>query len=322
MEIFSLTLSQMLMMFSLMAVGFLLRKLKILPENSDTVMSRLETYVFSPALTLSALIANCTVKTFAENSRLILYGGVIITVAIFLAYPLSALFVRNYKTDAKAAYTRNVYKYAMAFANWGFMGNYIMIGIFGDEMYFKYGMFTFIVNILGIAWGMYVLVPKSESASVLKNLANGLIKPPVVAVFVGMILGFAGFGEVMPEFAANALSAAGNCMGPVAMLLAGFVIGGFNFKEMVTNKKIYLASAMRLIVIPSVFLGLLKLIGAPEDAIIFTLVCFATPLGLNTVVFPAAYGGDTKPGAAMAMVSHTLCVITIPLMYLLWVVIL
>ena len=67
MEIFTLTLSQMLMMFALMALGFLLHKLKILPENADSVMARLETYVFSPALTLSALIASCTVKTFAEN---------------------------------------------------------------------------------------------------------------------------------------------------------------------------------------------------------------------------------------------------------------
>ena len=322
MEIFSLTLSQMLMMFSLMTLGFILHKMKILPENADTVMSRLETYAFSPALTLYALIGNCTVKTFAENSRLILYGGVIITVAIFLSYPLSALFVRNYKSDRNAAYTREVYKYAMAFANWGFMGNYIMIGIWGDEMYFKYTMFTFVLNILGIAWGMYVLVPKDEKASILKNLANGLIKPPVVAVFIGMLLGFVGFGNVMPEFVGNALNAAGNCMGPVAMVLAGFVIGGFDFKELITNKKIYVASLMRLIIIPSAFLGILKLIGTPDEIMICTLVAFATPLGLNTVVFPAAYGGDTKPGAAMAMISHTLCVITIPLMYLLWVVIL
>ena len=36
---------------------------------------------------------------------------------------------------------------------------------------------------------------------------------------------------------------------------------------------------------------------------------------LNTVVFPAAYGGDPTIGAAMATVSHTLCVASIPLMY-------
>ena len=312
----------MLMMFTLMALGFLLRKLKILPENADTVMSRLETYIFCPALSFGNLIGNCTVKTFSENSRLILYGGTIILVAILLAYPLSALFVRNYKTDRAAAYTRNVYKYAMAFANWGFMGNYIIIGIWGDEMYFKYSMFTFIVNILGTCWGMYVLIPKDEKASVFRNMLNGFLKPPMLAVFAGIICGFLGVKAYMPDFLINGLNAAGSCMGPVAMLLAGFVIGGFNFNELVTNKKIYLASLMRLIVIPSVFLGILKLLGTPDEIMIFTLICFATPLGLNTVVFPAAYGGDTKPGAAMAMVSHTLCVITIPLMYLLWIVLL
>ena len=35
----------------------------------------------------------------------------------------------------------------------------------------------------------------------------------------------------------------------------------------------------------------------------------------DTVVFPAAYGGDTSVGASMAMISHTLCILTIPVMY-------
>ena len=41
----------------------------------------------------------------------------------------------------------------------------------------------------------------------------------------------------------------------------------------------------------------------------------AAPLGLNTVVFPEAYGGNPETGASMAMISHTLCILTIPLMY-------
>ena len=53
------------------------------------------------------------------------------------------------------------------------------------------------------------------------------------------------------------------------------------------------------------------------------LAFFATaaPLGLNTVVFPKAYGGDPETGASMAMISHTLCVLSIPLMYALMVLI-
>ena len=52
------------------------------------------------------------------------------------------------------------------------------------------------------------------------------------------------------------------------------------------------------------------------------LIAFATPLGLNTIIYPAAYGGDTKTGASMAMVSHTLSVITIPFMYFVFIVLL
>ena len=39
------------------------------------------------------------------------------------------------------------------------------------------------------------------------------------------------------------------------------------------------------------------------------------PLGLNTVVVPAAYGKDTSVPAGMALVSHALSVVTIPLVF-------
>jgi len=49
--------------------------------------------------------------------------------------------------------------------------------------------------------------------------------------------------------------------------------------------------------------------------VLLCMFAFGTPLGLNTVVFPAAHGGDTSTGASMAMISHTLSVLTIPLLY-------
>ena len=54
------------------------------------------------------------------------------------------------------------------------------------------------------------------------------------------------------------------------------------------------------------------------DNLIVYLVFFFTamPLGLNTVVFPEAYGGNPETGASMALISNTLGVITIPLLYM------
>ena len=104
------------------------------------------------------------------------------------------------------------------------------------------------------------------------------------------------------------------------MVLAGFVIGGYNFKELISNKRVYIASFLRLVVIPTVILLILRGIGVSREIMILTLVAFGTPLGLNTIVYPAAYGGETKTGASMTMISHTLSVITIPLMYLIFIV--
>jgi predicted permease len=47
---------------------------------------------------------------------------------------------------------------------------------------------------------------------------------------------------------------------------------------------------------------------------ILTCLAFACPCGMNTVVFPAAYGQDTRPGAGLTMVTSTLAVITIPIL--------
>ena len=72
MEIFNLTLKQMLMMYSLISVGFLLRKKSKLPENSGTVMAKLEIFIFGPALSLFTQMTECTVETFMENANLIM----------------------------------------------------------------------------------------------------------------------------------------------------------------------------------------------------------------------------------------------------------
>lgn len=62
-------------------------------------------------------------------------------------------------------------------------------------------------------------------------------------------------------------------------------------------------------------MAVLLLLKTDKDIIRVALCATAMPLGLNTVVFPAAYGGDTTPGAGMALVSHLISVITIPVMF-------
>ncbi len=322
MDVFNLTLSQMLTMFLIIIAGYILRRSNILPEESHLALSRLETFVFMPALNVITWVKNCNTETLIENSSLILYGALIIGVALIIAYIMAAIFVPDAKTSAEK-YQRNIYKYAFAFGNYGFVGNFMVLGIWGEEMFFKYSMLTLLTSFICSSWGLIILIPKKQGKVFsFKNMLRLIFTPPIIGLLLGMILGLLNLNSYVPVFVQNSLQTASECMGPVAMLLTGFVIGGFNLKSLLINKKVYMATLFRLIIIPSLIIGLLKLIGAGDTVVSLSLIAFATPFGMNTIVYPAAYGGDYRTGASMNMISSVLSIITIPLMYLLFVVIL
>ena len=320
MEMFSLTLQQLLMMFTLIVIGFMLRKARVLPETSDLTLSRLELYVFTPALNFITQLTKCTPQSLAENSKLILYGAVVALAAIILALPLSNLFVRHASDSSERLYQRSIYRYALTFANYGFMGNFIVLGLWGADGLFKYQLLNFVLSLFCQSYGLYLLIPKEKGSSLKDNIIKGLVSPPMIALAAGCIGGLLNLQGHLPTFLLNAADSASACMGPAAMLLAGFVIGGYQFKGLLLNKKVYLATAMRLFVLPGFFLAIMHWLGIEKEIMKLTLITFACPLGLNTIVYPAAYGGDTKTGASMTMISTTLSVITIPLMYYLMIV--
>lgn len=306
-EIFLATLYPMLVMFCCMVIGFFLNKKKLCPENTAIVLSKLENYVLAPALTLNTFSQYCTIQSLSEQYKMILYSLLALTIAIILSFLLAPLF-------SKKGYGRVIYRYALTFGNFGFMGNAIVPAIFGDERLYDYMLFTLPMSLAVYTWGIASLIPKTkENANPLKNLLN----PSVFAVAIGAFLGLTGVSAYLPEFISNTLTGLGSCMGPIAMVLTGFIIGNYSFKQLLSDKKVYIAAVLRLFLLPAMFILLLNWLGADDITLTMCLFAFATPLGLNTVVFPAAYGGDTTTGAAMATISHTVCVITIPIMYIL-----
>lgn len=303
--VFSATLSPMLVMLCCIVVGFTLRKKGILPENGGTVLSRLETYVLVPALTINTFRRYCTIGSVTEKLNYTLTAAVVLAVAIAVAIPLSKAF-------SKDNYRQKIYRYALVFANYGFMGNAIVPAILGEEFLYPYMMYTLPLNVVVYTWGVVMLIPQGEKR---QSWWKRLINPPFIAILVGAALGLTGANAYVPTFVSDVLDKCAACMAPVAMILTGFVVGGYPLKPLFSDRKVYMATALRLLLIPTVMLAALYLLGVDRQTMIFTLFAFATPLGLNTVVFPAAYGGDTTTGASMAMISHTLCVLTIPLLY-------
>lgn len=293
-------------MLACILIGFALRKTKLVPDNAATVMSKLEVYIFLPAQVLYIFIANCTVESISTQYPLMLYGTVAVVAAVLLGAPVSRLF-------AKEENQRAIYRYGLIFANCGFLGMSIVPQIMGENGAYAYMLFVLPVYVVLYGWGIGTLIPSEVGTKdgLLKRLAN----PTMVAMVAGAILGLLGAKQLLPGFVITTAQNLSNCVGPIAMVLTGFVIGGYHLPTLLKNKKVYIITALRLVVLPAILVGVLWCAGADGLTMMVTMFAFASALGLNTVVIPAAYGADTTTGASMALISHVLCVVTIPVLY-------
>ena len=311
MEVFLSTLYTMLELFLFMAIGFLLNKLKLVPKDTAAVISKLENYIFVPCIVINTFMYKCTVDILSRKWTYILYSIAIMAVTIPLALVLCRIFTKD-------AYKRNIYFYSFAVANYSFMGTAVVAGVFPDAL-FDYMIFTLPLNVFVYSIGVAILIPQNGKKFSPKSFLNPIFISLIVGALIGLLLTRTSENDtvtvLLPSFLTNAIGSAANCMAPLAMILTGFVIGDYKLKLLASQKSVYIASILRLIVIPAAIISILKLIGTDENIILPALCALAMPLGLNTVVFPAAYGGDTTPGASMALISHTLSIITIPVMF-------
>lgn len=323
-ETFISSFQAMLGLFFYMTIGFLLIKTKILPENSSKVMAKLLTFVFCPALSFTSMAKNFNVESMGKYASLIILSLIAISVSIILAIYVARFFVKD-----KMNYERRVYTYALTFGNYGYVGAPLVIALFGMEGYAFFNFVTLPCTIVIYTWGINTLVPKTEKKRTSKETIKSIFNVPTIALLIGMVVGITGLGKILFEyepldFISSSITTLGNCMAPGAMLLAGITVARYDFNKMLKNKKVYVATFLRLVIIPTIIIAVMflviklaNLLGLSIDYSFLFLVFFvyATPLGMNTIVFPEAFGGDASVGASMTLISHVLCVITIPLLF-------
>lgn len=317
---FITTLTPLLMLFFCIAIGFAARTSGILPDNAGGVMSKLEAYIFCPALNFVTMARYCTVQTLGTHAVNLILASCAVGVAIALAIPIASILTRRRRAE------RGIYRYALTFANSGYMGDPLVLALFGSATLALYKMYTLPLNIATYTWGIAQIMPQdAQGPRNLRTLLCKLCNPPILSLLAGIAVGLSGAGELLPTFFVSSLESLKACLGPVAMLLVGFTVAGYHLPSLLKIREVYIASILRLTLLPALVVAAVwglktaasHLFGIPIGHTVLFLCFFtvATPLGLNTVVFPEAYGGDPKPGASMALISHALCVISIPLLF-------
>lgn len=300
MMVFEITAKQMILMFLFMAVGYFMMKKKKVPDNAASVVSKMLVMIFSTSLSFKTFATNLKPDTALEKLPLMAVSVGIVAVSFVIATLVARLI-------SKDRMVRNIYIYSLTIPNYGYMGYPLVEAVLGEQMLLDFMIMAIPSGIFIYTVGMCMLHPNREFS--LKKLLN----PPMIGMAIGIVFGLCQW--TLPDVILNATTSAANCMAPCAMLLTGFVLAKQPIKSMLVQKSSYAVSLLRLLGLPLLGFAVMRLIGLPQQAVILGTVFLCLPFGLNSVVFPEAYGGDSTQGARLCFLANIMALATIPTIF-------
>ena len=290
-----LVFKQLFILYIFLFAGWMIGKLKKDKASHADILSVLLVNLLLPCKVFNAFANNFTVSYFKEKYSLLIASLTLITVLLVFAFFASKLLT-------KKPYERKIYRYSFAITNYSYLGYVLIEAVFGEAALTGFIFFGIPFIIYTYTFG-YALLTGG------KNPLKRLLNPITVSILLGMIVGLTGIS--LPDVLSKAVSMASACVGPTSMILTGITLSTFMFKELISDKKAYIFSALRLVAIPGIVYLVCRLLRL-DNILPMMLIITCMPCGLNTIVFPRLIGEDCKPGARLALISHIFAMITLP----------
>ena len=299
-DVFTLTMSKVGMLLIFIAIGYFLRRHHDLPDDAGHVLSLLCTLLFSPSYSIVNMAKNFTMDVLLEKTLIVGYGAIFVVLCIGLSLILSKPFGRT-------RIERNSLIYAFCLPNYGYFGYPVIAGVFGNEMLANFMIFAIPFSLVTSSFGYSLFVGGKKIP-----IKKVLLTPMFISLVIGITLGLT--GTKLPDFLDSALTATGSCMSPCSMLLAGFMLGKFPLKKLLTGWRPYVYTAIRMLGIPLIFGSLLLISGIRGEFMMLPLLMVGLPLGLNLVVYPESQGFEQQASdnAKLCFVSYLMAVIVLP----------
>jgi len=296
----------LLLFIALMIPGFILGKTKHLKEDAIPYFSNLLTDVAMPMLVFSKLVSMDLNLITADN---ILYC-ILFTIALYFI-----LFFIAEKATNKSPHA----VFSSFLPNCGFMGIPLSVALFPDKP--QVTIYLSIVNVAStfilLTLGVYSLSRDKKSI----NPKRALLSPIMFAIVLGVVLNLTGLSAKHTFFEQYSTYLA-NLTTPLAMIASGFSLCTMNFKEIRTTKHLGKTVFIRLIASPLILMGLIwivkQFVVISPDCIDGLFIAFAMPTAASASAMAARYHRDSKGAAVMIVVTTVVSVITLPLLYLLF----
>lgn len=290
--------AQVLSLFIMILIGFILGKTKLLRENATSSISNIILYVATPAAILQAFVTETRTTEKTVNLALVALFAVI---AHIFGIVLARLLIRNKNADTAA-----VLRFAVIFSNCGYMSFPLQKALLGDIGVFYGAMYVAVFNIFMWSYGA-ALMDKGRGFSFKK----AVLSPSVLATGLSVILYL--LQLKLPTVVGTAVTALSSLNTPLPMIIIGYYLSTANILNAVTDKRIYLSSAIRLLIMPAVMLGVLLLCGVRGVPLIACTVAASAPTAAASTMFSIKFGRDTMCSVNSVTLTTLFSIITMPL---------
>lgn len=297
-------LNMQMMMFLLVAIGFLVRKREIVGTEGRMNMIDLCLYITLPFNVLNSFLGEWDPNMLISCSLILLLSTGYNVISILFSV---ILYRRN---DSKKQKTL---KYGTIVSNGGFLGNPIVEGIYGSGGLIYASLFMLPVRIVMWSYGVSVFLRGEESTSNKKKeslLKKVVTHPCIMAIYIGAAIMMSGIQ--LPTFMENTIVSLSRCNTPISMMLVGMLLAEINPKGLIDKTMVFYTS-IRLLIIPAVIFVITAFL--PIDPMLrgITVIIAGMPAPITTALLSAKYGGDEKYAAGMIFITTILSLFTLPI---------
>ena len=285
-----------LLLLSLIIVGLISAKTRIVDEHTHSALTDLILNIFLPCTILSSFFGTKRSQLLSMGIVMVISLGILAVSYVLGKY----LLYRRAGPEQK-----KVLLYATIITNASFIGNPVIESIFGRAALIYSAVY--LVPLRVALWTVGLIIFTGGKG----NLRKVVFHPCLIATYLGLLLMLIEFDP--PPFVTRLVFTLGECTTPLSMMVVGCVLGLVKAKNLFSGLTLYY-SFIRLVLLPLLAVGGL-LIFRPDPVIsgVSVILC-ATPAAVTTSILAGKYKGDNELASRIIFVSTLLSILTIPCM--------
>ena len=306
MHISILLMEQIIQLFLMIFMGFLIVKAKLLNSEDSKILSIIVLYLIIPCVIINAFQVDYTPQT-VKGLLIALVGSVMTQVILLIVVSILERVFHLNEVEVASIY----------YSNSGNLIVPIVMFILGKE-WVLYGCVFMSVQLVFIWTHCKKIISREPSYDWRKIVLN----INMISIAIGIVLFLTRIH--LPEDINSTLSAVGSMIGPASMIVTGMLFAGMDFKQIFANKRVYFVSFLRLIIIPVIALFLIKcsqlstFSSNGKKLMLIVFLAIITPSASTITQMCQVYGNDSQYASAINVVTTLFAIITMPAMVILF----